>query len=106
LPAPNDPSSTFSAIADDLLRETGVEQGTGFGTNPGLRVDGKIFAMLVRGEFVAKLPAERAEALVEAGRATRFQIGKRQMREWVALPPGSQADWPTLARTALDFVRG
>ena len=34
----------------------------------GLKVHGKIFAMLVRGRLVAKLPRTRVDALVLAGR--------------------------------------
>ena len=62
---------SFATIVDHLLREPFVEQGTGFGTNPGLRVRGKIFAMLVRGELVLKLPADRCEFLVSADAARR-----------------------------------
>jgi hypothetical protein len=90
-------------IANDLLGEPGVDEGTGFGTNPGLRVGGKIFAMEVRGKLVVKLPAERCEQLVAEG-AEPFVVGRRQMREWVAIEPGAQ-DWRALAREALAFVR-
>jgi hypothetical protein len=104
--ATNDSSAAFSALAADFLADPGVDEGTGFGSNPGLRVDGKIFAMVVRGDFVVKLPAERCDELVDAGRARRFRIGSREMREWIAVEPGNEDDWPSLAREALDFVRG
>ena len=44
----SDPVAVFGAIAERLLSEDGVTEGTGFGANAGLRVGGKIFAMLVR----------------------------------------------------------
>jgi TfoX/Sxy family transcriptional regulator of competence genes len=91
-------------VFDELLREPDVDEGTGFGSNPGLRVGGKIFAMEVDGRLVVKLPAERVAALTEAGGAEPFVIGKRTMREWVAVEPGAH-DWPALAREALAFVR-
>ena len=94
----------FDDIANQLLGEPGIDEGTGFGTNPGLRVGGKIFAMEVRGQLVVKLPATRCEELVAAG-AEPFVIGKRTMREWVAVAPGA-GDWPALAREALAFVSG
>jgi hypothetical protein len=94
----------FDDIANELLSEPGIDEGTGFGTNPGLRVGGKIFAMEVRGKLVVKLPAERCEELVAAGGAEPFVVGRRQMREWVAVEPGAH-DWPALAREALAFVR-
>ena len=94
---------SFDAIANELLSEPAVEEGTGFGKQPGLRVDGKIFAMEIDGRLVVKLPAERCRELIEAGGAETFVIGKRSMREWVAVEPGAH-DWRALAREALAFV--
>lgn len=94
---------SFDAIANEFLSEPGVDEGTGFGSNPGLRVGGKIFAMEVDGRLVVKLPAERVTALTEAG-AEPFVVGKRAMREWVSVAPGAH-DWNALAREALAFVR-
>jgi hypothetical protein len=95
---------SFDAIANELLSEPGVDAGTGFGSNPGLRVGGKIFAMVVDGRLVVKLPAERVTALTEAGGAEPFVIGKRAMREWASVEPGAH-DWRALASEALAFVR-
>jgi hypothetical protein len=99
------PGDAFAVIAEDLLREPGIEEGTGFGTNPGLRAGGKIFAILVRGELVVKLPADRCDAVARAGGAHRFTVGKREMREWVSVEPGGAHDWAALAREAAAFVR-
>ena len=96
---------SFATIVDHLLREPFVEQGTGFGTNPGLRVRGKIFAMLVRGELVLKLPADRCEFLVAADAAHPFESGRgRPLREWVSVSDEVEPDWLRLAREALAFV--
>ena len=92
----------FDALAAELLQEPGVEEGTGFGSTEGLRVGGRIFVMHMDGDLVVKLPAARADALVEAG-GTRLEIGSRRMREWVRISPGP--DWPVLAREALAYVR-
>ena len=79
----------------------------GFGANAGLRVRGKIFAMLVRGELVVKLPADRVAAIVAADQGTQFDAGKgRPMREWASVPPDPGADWDALADEACRFVRG
>jgi hypothetical protein len=95
----------FAVIAEDLLREPGVDAGTGFGSNPGLRIGGRIFAMVVRGELVVKLPVGRCAELTDAG-ASAFQVGNRRMREWVALADEPANDWAALAREALGYVRG
>ena len=106
IPAEPAASDAFAAVAADLLREPGVEEGTGFGKMPGLRVGGKIFAMLVRDELVVKLPPERTRAVIDAGSARSFKIGHRHMREWVSVDHAGPHDWPALAREALSFVRG
>jgi hypothetical protein len=82
-----------------------VADGTGFGSMPGLRAGRTIFAMLVKGELVVKLPAERCRALIEAGGARPFEVGRRRMREWASVEPGGPHDWAALAREALAFAR-
>ena len=94
---------SFDELANEFLSEPGVDEGTGFGSNPGLRVGGKIFAMEVDGRLVVKLPAERVTALTETS-AEPFVIGKRTMREWVSVEP--RDDWSALAREAYEFVGG
>ncbi len=98
--------AAFDAIAATLLPEPDVEEGTGFGTNPGLRTREKIFAMLHTGELVVKLPAGRCAELVQAGRARPFEIGRRTMREWIQLAEVDEQEWLRLAREARDYVGG
>jgi hypothetical protein len=101
-----DAQSTFAAVAESLLGEPDITEGTGFGSNPGLRVRGKIFAMLADDGMVVKLPVERCFALVAEGRSRPFTAGKgRPMREWVVVAPDA-GDWSALAREALAFVGG
>ena len=74
-----------------------------FGSN-GLRVDGKIFAMLAQGTLVVKLPRARVDELVAAGHGERFDPGHgRIMKEWF-VATGSKLVWADLAREAHDFV--
>jgi hypothetical protein len=98
--------AAFSVIADDLLNEPDIEEGTGFGKNPGLRIGAGIFAMLVRDELVVKLPAARCAELIAAGGARPFEVGARRMREWVSVAHDAGREWGALAREALAFVRG
>jgi hypothetical protein len=101
-----DAGSTFAALGESLLAEPEVTEGTGFGSNAGLRVGGKIFAMLGDVGMVVKLPAARCLELVAEGRSRPFTAGKgRPMREWVVVAPDG-GDWPALAREAMAFVGG
>ena len=79
--------------------------GSGFGRS-GLRYQNKIFAMLVRGRLVLKLPAERVDALVDAGEGDQFDANKgTPMREWFSLDPESGLPWLPLATEALEFAQ-
>ena len=70
-----------------------------------LKVGGKVFAMLVKGELVVKLPASRAEALRDSGKAHAFDPGHgRIMKEWVAIPSTNDGLWAKHAAEARDFV--
>lgn len=71
----------------------------------GLKVNGKIFAMFGRRQFVTKLPKERVDALVSVGDGKRFDPGHgRLMKEWFVVRDG-KADWVELAKEAYDFVK-
>jgi hypothetical protein len=98
----------FADLVDDLMGIDGVTPptgGSGFGRSA-LRYRRKIFAMMVRGRLVLKLPAGRVTALVAAGEGTAFDANKgTPMREWVSLDPDATLDWLPLAREALDFAR-
>jgi TfoX/Sxy family transcriptional regulator of competence genes len=108
----NQPSITsddrYAAVVVAFLGSADVTLGSpgkrGFGSSA-LQVGGKIFAMLVRGNLVVKLPRRRVDALVASGSGTRFDPGHgRLMKEWLAVEPTSDQDWLSLAREALEFV--
>ncbi len=101
-----DAEAAFAAVAERLLGEPDVDEGTGFGSMPGLRTEGKIFAMLYRGGLVVKLPAQRCSELVDAGSASPFEIGRRRMREWACFRHIDADEWLALATEARAFVRG
>lgn len=88
-------------------RDVTAFTGKGFGSTGQLKVDGRIFAMLVRGELVVKLPSQRVDDLVASGDGRYFDAGKgKSMREWFVLSPMSKKQWMTLAKQAMDFVGG
>ena len=104
-----DGAERFAALVDTFAGTQGVpppeEGGRRFGSTA-LKVDGSIFAMLVQGELVLKLPRDRVAALIESGVGAPFSSGKgTPMSEWTRVvgpaPDGDEA----LAREALEFVR-
>ena len=109
----SDPELRYEAIAEAFAGAPGVTDGSQdpgrgnrFGSN-GLKVDGRIFAMLARGTLVVKLPRARVDELVEGGHGERFDPRRngRVMREWLSVDPAAELDWPALAREAYEFVR-
>jgi hypothetical protein len=99
----------YEDLVDEFIGVDGVvppQGGSGFGRSA-LRYRRKIFAMLVRGRLVVKLPGPRVDELVAAGHGERFDANKgTPMKEWLSLDPDSELAWSPLAREALDFARG
>jgi TfoX/Sxy family transcriptional regulator of competence genes len=103
---PTSPHDRFAAIAETHVGTTGVTTGTGFGGNPGLRVGGKIFAMLVEDELVVKLPKDRVAELSGSGVGHPFEPGTgRVMKEWLSVPTDAGRRWKALVEDAKEFVR-
>ena len=76
-----------------------------FSSSDVLNVDGKIFAMLVKGKLVVKLPKDRVDELVNAGVGGYFDPGHgRLMKEWIAVETG-KANWVALAFEAYNFMK-
>lgn len=70
-----------------------------------LKVNKRIFAMLVRGRLVVKLPRQRVAALIASGDGEPFDAGKgKPMAEWVSIATTSEMDWLPLATEAMEFV--
>jgi TfoX/Sxy family transcriptional regulator of competence genes len=94
----------FEAIAAKLLNDDAISRKKMFGST-GLSIGGKVFALLVKGKLVVKLPRQRVEALVLAEIGQPFDPGHgRLMKEWVAIEPAAGGEWLNLAQEARDFV--
>jgi hypothetical protein len=97
--------SRFAAIASGFLDDPNVTEGTGFGSGPGLRIGGKIFAMLVGGRLAVKLPRERIDELVEHAVGVRLETRRaRPMKEWITVAATHADDWEALMRESREFV--
>lgn len=91
-----DLEQAFADLADQLLvHHPRLQRGRMFGS-PTLPTGGKVFAMVVKGRLVAKLPHDQVSRLLASGDGEPFDPGHgRVMRQWVSLRP---ADPATLAR--------
>jgi TfoX/Sxy family transcriptional regulator of competence genes len=96
----------FAPVVAALAKTPGVTTGKMM-ASWGIKVNGKIFAMMVRGKFVAKLPKDRVDELVASGAGSRFDPRRdgRVMKEWIELT-GKEPPWIELAKEACRFVRG
>ena len=96
----------FAAVVAAFAQDRRVTSGKMM-ASVGLKLNGKIFAMIVRGKLVAKLPKERVDELVRAGLGDHYdpRHDGRLMKEWVELR-GTKPSWVELAKEAHRFVEG
>lgn len=95
----------FARVVAAFAHDRRVSRRRMFSSDTVLSVNGKIFAMVARGKFVAKLPKDRVDSLVSAGIGQRFDPGHgRLMKEWLAVGPG-KAEWVELAQEAYRYVQ-
>ena len=96
----------FETLCAEYAGVTGVSVpsgGSGFGSSA-LKINNKIFAMLVNDHLVVKLPATRVSELIETGAGLPFDGGKgRPMKEWVMLM-GDESACRALVVEAQAFV--
>lgn len=97
------PEQAFDELVQSYKGRRGITAGKMFASY-GLKVNGKIFAMLYKGTLVVKLPVGRADQLTAGRKAHYFKLGKKVMKEWVVLnaPPGTV--WRSFAEEARVFV--
>ncbi len=97
--------TSFAPVVAAFASDQHVTRKRMFRSENVLSVNGKIFVMLVKGNFVAKLPKGRVDKLVSGGNGQYFDPGHgRLMKEWVSIPAG-RVDWVELAKEAHRFVR-
>ena len=97
------PKERYIAIVDELSINPNISQSRK-SISSGLRVNGKVFAMLAKGKMVVKLPLHRVDTLIDSGQGERYMSGGRPMNEWVTIEPASEDGWMALVKEAMDFV--
>ncbi len=104
-PAPvNGERGLFEPIYREFRRLPGIAESRMFGS-VGLKVDNKVFAMLVKDRLVVKLPKDRVDSLIAGRDGKHFDPGHgRLMKEWVAVRAMAPKQWIGLAREAMRFV--
>jgi hypothetical protein len=93
----------FDALVAHDVALPGVSVGRLFRSD-GLRVNDKIYAMLVVDRLVVKVPADTVAAMRASGEGDEFTSGGRVMREWVTVRGVDPARWRELADEARAFV--
>ena len=95
----------YEDLTDDLLYDPAVGRSTMMG-HPCMRRAGRFFASFdpKADRLVVKLPAERVEALIDAGTGDPFAPNGKVFREWVSIPKRKPSEWARLLAEALDFA--
>ncbi|HET9083936.1 MAG TPA: hypothetical protein VFN41_05985 [Candidatus Limnocylindrales bacterium] len=107
-----DVAGQWERFVGDMLAEGTATYGNESGPkrafgSTSLKTDGRIFAMLVKGRLVVKLPAARVIQLVDDGAGERFDPGKgRVQKEWLVVFAEDLATWRAFAAEAEAFVAG
>lgn len=97
----------FETLVDEFVSRPGVTPpgSTGRFGSHALKVDGSIFAMVVRGALVLKLPRDRVAELITTGDGAPFDANKgRPMKEWVTVHGTDLGTWSALTDEAYAFV--
>jgi TfoX/Sxy family transcriptional regulator of competence genes len=98
------PEELFQGLVEAQLGRPGTSVGRMFGS-PILKVAGKVFAMLVKGRLVVKLPKQRVEELLASGVGELFDPGHgKPSKEWAAVDASVSRRWRSLVDEARAFV--
>jgi hypothetical protein len=93
----------LKAVASALARDRRVVHFK----STSLCYDDKVFAMIVKGDLVLKLPAARVTELIAKRLGHPYDPGSgKMMKEWVAFSPSKKSRWVALAKESRDFLAG
>lgn len=101
---PITPQERYATLVEILRSNPAVTQSKRKGFGSGLRINNKVFAMLVKGRLVVKLPQQRVDALIASGEGDYYEHHGPPMKEWVVVIPEFEEQWLSLAEEAMEFV--
>lgn len=97
-----DPYVSVKAHFQDVA---GVTVNAGRGAQ-GLKVGKKMFAMFSKGDLLLKLPPDRVEALIAAGRGLPYDPGTgKVMKNYLLVPAAKKRSWIKLCEEAADAAK-
>ena len=101
-----DARADYDAVVEDLVATSPSQPGVMFGM-PCLKLENKAYAGLFIDSMVFKLTGSaHASALKLDGTSLFDPSGHgHPMKQWVQVPHRHHAQWPRLARTALECLR-
>lgn len=87
-------NTTNKAKMDEmLLVMPGVKAGKAFGA-PAYKINGRVFAFVVRNEVAIKLPERRVQDLIDGNVMHPFEVAEGYVwREWVAIRHETAEDY-------------
>jgi hypothetical protein len=97
-------SEAYKTLVETLTEYPEVTQSQKSGFGSGLRKDGKVFAMLVKGKLCVKLPEQLVEEVLVKGEGELYMSGGRPTKDWVLIDSDDEERWLALANSAMDYV--
>lgn len=102
------PENLFWKLAEELqAKHPELGEGTLMGGRC-LRLGTEFLALVdYKGSgLVVKLPRERVEELIAAGKGQSFSPAGRVFKEWLSVPRVNKRLWRELLEEGIEFVRG
>jgi TfoX/Sxy family transcriptional regulator of competence genes len=95
----------FKSITAKLLSDEAISRKKMFGST-GLSIGGKVFALLVKGKLVVKLPYERVETIISSGRGEPFDPGHGRLMKLRMVREAANKDKQELYQLRTELIKG
>jgi len=72
----------------------------------GIKRDGKLFVMFMKGDILVKFPPERVSEIVVSGDGQAYDPGTgKPMKNWVLIPQAKKDSWIKYSKEANNFLK-